>query len=72
MLSHPYNAYCPPPTPPLDTHTRRPVEYLPSPCAPLHPLVQRMYLAKDEYVTGAYGVEGRFPFLDKAVVQVSV
>ena len=30
-----------------------------------------MYLAKDEYVTGAYGIEGRFPFLDKAVVQES-
>eukprot|EP00966_Prymnesium_polylepis_P179488 4155863-Prymnesium_polylepis.1 len=28
---------------------------------------QRNYLAKDEYVTGAYGVEGRFPFLDAAV-----
>ena len=30
---------------------------------------QRNYLAKDEYVTGAYGVEGRFPFLDTKVVQ---
>ena len=30
---------------------------------------QRNYLAKDEYVTGAYGVEGRFPFLDVALVQ---
>ena len=30
---------------------------------------QRNYLAKDEYVTGAYGIEGRFPFLDAAVVQ---
>jgi asparagine synthetase B (glutamine-hydrolysing) len=30
---------------------------------------QRAYLAKDEYVTGAYGVEGRFPFLDAKVVQ---
>jgi len=30
---------------------------------------QRNYLAKDEYVTGAFGVEGRFPFLDAKVVQ---
>ena len=30
---------------------------------------QRNYLAKDEYVTGAYGVEGRFPFLDVELVQ---
>ena len=30
---------------------------------------QQNYLAKDEYVTGSYGVEGRFPFLDPAVVQ---
>ena len=30
---------------------------------------QRAYLAKDEYVTGAFGVEGRFPFLDTRVVQ---
>merc|ERR1711988_1441319 len=30
---------------------------------------QRNYLAKDEYVTGAYGVEGRFPFLDTSLVQ---
>lgn len=30
---------------------------------------QRAYLAKDEYVTGAYGIEGRFPFLDARVVQ---
>ena len=30
---------------------------------------QRAYLAKDEYVTGAYGIEGRFPFLDVALVQ---
>jgi len=30
---------------------------------------QRNYLAKDEYVTGAFGVEGRFPFLDPKVVQ---
>ena len=30
---------------------------------------QRNYLAKDEYVTGAYGVEGRFPFLDAKLVQ---
>ncbi len=30
---------------------------------------QRNFLAKDEYVTGAFGVEGRFPFLDARVVQ---
>ena len=30
---------------------------------------QRAYLIKDEYVTGSYGIEGRFPFLDKMVVQ---
>ena len=30
---------------------------------------QRAYLAKDEYVTGAFGIEGRFPFLDARVVQ---
>ena len=30
---------------------------------------QRNYLAKEEYVTGAWGIEGRFPFLDTAVVQ---
>lgn len=33
---------------------------------------QRAYLAKDEYVTGAYGVEGRFPFLDTGVVQAGL
>lgn len=27
------------------------------------------YLAKEEYVAGAYGIETRYPFLDKAVVQ---
>ena len=27
------------------------------------------YLAKEEYVGGAYGMESRYPFLDKAVVQ---
>jgi asparagine synthetase B (glutamine-hydrolysing) len=27
------------------------------------------YLAKEEYVSGAYGIEGRYPFLDKEVVQ---
>lgn len=30
---------------------------------------QRAYLMKEEYVTGSYGVEGRYPFLDKDVVQ---
>ena len=33
---------------------------------------QRNYLAKDEYVTGAYGVEGRFPFLDVNLVQEQI
>ncbi len=27
------------------------------------------YLAKEEYVAGSYGIEARYPFLDKAVVQ---
>ena len=27
------------------------------------------YLAKEEYVAGAYGIEARYPFLDKKVVQ---
>jgi asparagine synthetase B (glutamine-hydrolysing) len=26
-------------------------------------------LAKEEYVAGAYGIEARYPFLDKQVVQ---
>lgn len=30
---------------------------------------QRAYLMKEETVTGAYGIEGRYPFLDKYVVQ---
>ena len=30
---------------------------------------QRAYLAKEEYVAGSYGIEGRYPFLDKMVVQ---
>ena len=30
---------------------------------------QRAYLMKEEYVTGSYGVEGRYPFLDLDVVQ---
>jgi len=30
---------------------------------------QRAYLMKEEYVSGSYGVEGRYPFLDKMVVQ---
>ncbi len=29
----------------------------------------RCYLLKDEYVTGSHGLEGRYPFLDKHVVQ---
>jgi asparagine synthetase B (glutamine-hydrolysing) len=27
------------------------------------------YLAKEEYVAGSYGIEARYPFLDKKVVQ---
>ncbi len=30
---------------------------------------QRVYLSKDEYVGGAYGIECRYPFLDTALVQ---
>lgn len=30
---------------------------------------QESYLMKEEYVGGAYGIEARFPFLDKRVVQ---
>ena len=30
---------------------------------------QRSYLMKEEHVAGAYGIEGRYPFLDKYVVQ---
>ena len=30
---------------------------------------QRSYLTKEEYVSGSYGIEGRYPFLDKDVVQ---
>ena len=30
---------------------------------------QRAYLIKEEYVSGSYGIEGRYPFLDKMVVQ---
>ena len=30
---------------------------------------QRAYLMKEEHVAGAYGIEGRYPFLDKYVVQ---
>jgi len=30
---------------------------------------QRAYLMKEEYVAGTYGIEGRYPFLDKYVVQ---
>jgi asparagine synthase (glutamine-hydrolysing) len=29
----------------------------------------RSYLFKDEYILGRYGIEGRYPFLDRAVVQ---
>ena len=30
---------------------------------------QSSYLAKEESITGGFGIEGRYPFLDKAVVQ---
>ena len=30
---------------------------------------QTAYLAKDEHVSGAYGIEGRYPFLDISLVQ---
>lgn len=30
---------------------------------------QRAYLRKEEYVSGSYGIEGRYPFLDKKLVQ---
>lgn len=30
---------------------------------------QKAYLRKEEYVAGTYGIEGRYPFLDKYVVQ---
>jgi hypothetical protein len=30
---------------------------------------QRSYLFKDEYILGRFGIEGRYPFLDKAAVQ---
>lgn len=30
---------------------------------------QTAYLTKEEFVAGAFGVEGRFPYLDRAVVQ---
>jgi len=30
---------------------------------------QRAYLMKEEHVAGSYGIEGRYPFLDKYVVQ---
>jgi asparagine synthetase B (glutamine-hydrolysing) len=30
---------------------------------------QRSYLFKDEYILGRHGIEGRYPFLDKRVVQ---
>jgi len=30
---------------------------------------QSSYLAREESITGGFGIEGRYPFLDKAVVQ---
>jgi asparagine synthetase B (glutamine-hydrolysing) len=30
---------------------------------------QAAYLAKEEYVSGSYGIEARYPYLDKQVVQ---
>ena len=29
----------------------------------------RSYSAKEEYVAGSYGIESRYPFLDKEVIQ---
>ena len=31
--------------------------------------VQKCFIAKEEYVSGAFGIEGRYPYLDKNVVQ---
>jgi len=42
------------------------------PWKPFQESTQRNYLAKDEYVTGTYGVEGRFPVLDAEVVQATI
>jgi asparagine synthetase B (glutamine-hydrolysing) len=30
---------------------------------------QSSYLSKEEFITGSLGIEGRYPFLDKKVVQ---
>jgi hypothetical protein len=30
---------------------------------------QEIYLLKEESLTGGFGLEGRFPFLDKNVIQ---
>ncbi len=30
---------------------------------------QRAFLTKEEYISGAYGIEGRYPFLDASLVQ---
>lgn len=39
------------------------------PWASFYGSTMESYLAKEEYVSGAYGIEGRYPFLDKDVVQ---
>ena len=39
------------------------------PWASFYGSTMESYLAKEEYVGGSYGIESRYPFLDKAVVQ---
>jgi asparagine synthetase B (glutamine-hydrolysing) len=39
------------------------------PWASFYGSTMESYLAKEEYVSGAYGIEGRYPFLDRDVVQ---
>lgn len=39
------------------------------PWASFYGSTMESYLAKEEYVSGSYGIEGRYPFLDKDVVQ---
>jgi asparagine synthetase B (glutamine-hydrolysing) len=39
------------------------------PWASFYGSTMESYLAKEEYVSGSYGIEGRYPFLDRDVVQ---
>jgi asparagine synthetase B (glutamine-hydrolysing) len=39
------------------------------PWASFYGSTMQSYLAKEEYVSGSYGIEGRYPFLDRDVVQ---